>query len=61
MYVLLVLDHRFVIHEARQGTVGSEALAPISSPVLIFVKCCRISSIRLVIYAEFCGLLYCSV
>lgn len=61
MYVLIVKNHKFVIHEAGQGTVGSEALAPISSPVLIFVKCCRMSCERLVIYAEFCGLLYCSV
>lgn len=43
IYVLLVMNHKFLIHEAGQGTVGSEALAPISSPVLMCVKCCRMS------------------
>lgn len=43
IYVFLAMNNKILIHEAGQGTVGSEALAPISSSVLIFVKCCRMS------------------
>ena len=43
------------------STTGSGALAPMSLPVLILVKCWRMSWIRLLTLTEFAGLPYCSV
>lgn len=38
-FLLRIFKKVCLIHEAGQGTVGSEALVAISSPWLIFVKC----------------------